>query len=188
MVNNPVGRPPNGSRVRERLVQAAAAAIEGRSEVPVTARGIAASVGVSHSLVNYHFGSFDALLMEALALRVAPHEIMAAATQGGRPPDLPRLVHGLVLAWEHPVLGAQLARTARRIVADGPDAAPLVDYLERRIFAPLTAGTGRSHARQVTVVLVGAIFARYILRVGAAAAPSAAEFERTLLHLLSRTD
>ena len=71
MVNKQPGRPSGTSDARQRLVAAAQRLLAGGHPAIITARQIAAEAGLSHSLVNYHFGSKDELLIVALALTVA---------------------------------------------------------------------------------------------------------------------
>lgn len=141
---------------------------------------------MSHTLVNYHFGSVDGLLAEALALGISPRDVVRAATTDGETVDLHRLVRGLLALWEHPVLGPRLAVLARRIAAGEASAAPLVGYLERVVFGALSAGLDRERAERATIAVVGTVFARYILRLDAATALSRAQLERLLLSMIGQ--
>lgn len=187
MVNKPGrprGRPAGPSAVRVRLLRAAHEALDHRPTGPITARGLARQVGVSHTLVNYHFGSLDGLLTEALALRIAPDQVVRAAVSSDGQLDVAELMHGLLLVWEEPATQGRYRDLARRIAAEPDRSRSLVDCLERAVFGQLAHRVGRRRAQQITVVLVGAIFSRYVLGVESATAGSAREFEQNLVHLL----
>lgn len=184
MVKKRAGRPAGGSEVRERLLEAAE--LQHLSDDPsaLTSRAIALRAGVSHSLVNYHFGSVDALVAEALALTVTPKRVMQWATGEGGSIDVDRLAQGLVRMWEDPVVGRRLVALARTLVA-GTGPAPLLGtYLERAVFEPLVQHLGPERARGAAVAIVGTIFSRYVLALGptASADPGqvAAEFARMM--------
>ncbi|MBE8146399.1 TetR/AcrR family transcriptional regulator [Brevibacterium casei] len=118
MVNKRPGRPSGTSDARQRLVAAAQRLLAGGHPATITARQIAAEAGLSHSLVNYHFGSKDELLIVALALTVAPHHVVAAATEHGAL-DVRALAEGIVAVWDHPVHGPRLVAFARELADDG---------------------------------------------------------------------
>ncbi len=166
MVKKRAGRPAGGSEARERLLEAAELQLLSDDPSALTSRAIALRAGVSHSLVNYHFGSVDALVAEALALTVTPKRVMQWATGEGGSIDVDRLAQGLVRMWEDPVVGRRLVALARTLVA-GTGPAPLLGtYLERAVFEPLVQHLGPERARRAAVAIVGTIFSRYVLALG----------------------
>src|SRR5918997_5703859 len=99
MVNKKRGRPAGPSRVRDELLAAARQHLDEGDLARTSTRALAAKVGVSHTLVNYYFGSRDGLLAAAAALQVAPHTVLAAATDERGVLDVPVLLRELVGVW-----------------------------------------------------------------------------------------
>ena len=58
---------PGGAPTRQRLIEATLLEIVDRGWGGVRTRGVAARAGVNNALVHYHFGSIDALRLEAAA-------------------------------------------------------------------------------------------------------------------------
>jgi AcrR family transcriptional regulator len=129
----------------------------------VSSRDLAAQVGVSHTLVNYHFGSRDGLVAAAIALRAAPHDVIALSRDHDGVIDLSRLAHGILAVWEHPEHGARLAGFARRLATGGGSAGSISEYIQHAVFQPLVDDVGREHARRIAVAVVGFVFGRYVL-------------------------
>ncbi|WP_166981073.1 TetR/AcrR family transcriptional regulator [Paramicrobacterium fandaimingii] len=165
MVNNRRGRPHGRSPARDQLLEAARRHFEAGDLTRVSARDLAAEVGVSHTLVNYHFGSRDALIAAAVALSAAPHQMVAAATDGRGQIDIERLVHGLIVVWEHPEHGQRLVGFARHLSSGDAGAAALQEYLRHAVFEPLVTAFGQERARYMTTAIVGVVFGRYVLEL-----------------------
>lgn len=142
---------------------------------------MAAEVGVSHSLVNYYFGSRDGLFAAAAALTISPEEVVALARRGDGSLDLHRLAHAIVAVWEHPDHGARLASMARSFARGDASAEAISRYLQRTVVDALTAHYGRRRGAQLVTTVVGFIFARYVLGVEALARLTQTEAVR-LLH------
>jgi AcrR family transcriptional regulator len=176
------GRPRGTSSARERLLEAAHRHFEAGDLTETSSRDLAGEVGVSHTLVNYHFGSRDALIATVVSLRVAPHDVIAAATMPDGKLDLARLARGLVAVWEHPEHGELLAGFARQLVAGGPPAQVLSSYLQHTVFETLAAEFGHERARRMATALIGVIFSRYVLGLPTMSALTKAQ---TATHLLS---
>ena len=167
MVNRSPGRPARGFDARKRLIDAAHAHWDSGDLATVSARQLAAEAGVSHTLVNYHFGSKDALIAAALSLRAAPHHVVDAARNTEGRLDLTRLVRGLVSIWEHPAHGPRLVAFARGLAAGDDRSRALMTYLQRTVFDALVAEFGRERARMMATAIIGVIFARYVLELPA---------------------
>lgn len=150
----------------------------------VSSRELAAEVGVSHTLVNYHFGSRDGLVAAAIALRAAPHDVIALSRDGDGVVDLPRLAHGILAVWEHPEHGARLAAFARRLASGGRSADSISEYIQHSVFQPLVDDFGREHARRMAVAIVGFLFGRYVLMLPIFASLSRDEAGRLLLSMI----
>ncbi len=157
------GRPPGGGDARERLLAAAQLHLERGDLAATSSRALAAEAGVSHTLVNFHFGDRQGLLAAATALRIAPHDLLEAATVGEHGLDLQRLVHGIVALWEHPEHRAALTRLARELAAGGPRAQAFVDYLQRSVLERLQRALGLERGRVAAAVIAGTLFTRYVI-------------------------
>lgn len=141
----------------------------------ISMRTLALEAGVSHTLVNYHFGSREGLISAALALRIAPHQVVAHATAPDGSVDLGRLFHELVAVWEDPRTASALHALAARVLGQGPDAPTAQAYLQGAVFDPLVAALGQARARRVAVVVVGTIVNRYVIALPSMARMSRAE-------------
>lgn len=181
---NKVGRPVGGGEARRLLLDAAQRHFEFGDLATVSARRLAAEVGVSHTLVNYHFGSRDGLMAAAVSLRAAPHQVLASATGPDGAIDLDRLVHGLVAVWEHPEHGARLTSFAQALAAGDERSPALLSYLQNTVFGALAEHFGQERARRMAVAIVGVVFTRYVLRLPAMTAPGPARAAAILLSLL----
>ncbi|MFC9559452.1 TetR/AcrR family transcriptional regulator [Agromyces sp. NPDC056965] len=184
MVNKRAGRPRGAATARRSLLETAHRHFESGDLASVSTRELAREAGVSHSLVNYHFGSRDALIAAALSLRAAPHQVVASATDEHGRIDLARLAAGLVMVWEHPDNGPRLQHFARRL-ASGDDRSPtLMTYLQHTVFAALTAEFGQERARRMATAIVGVIFTRYVLLLPSMTALTPAHVSAHLLSML----
>lgn len=150
----------------------------------ISSRDLAAEVGVSHTLVNYHFGSREGLVAAAVALRAAPHDVIALSRDGQGAIDLSRLVHGILAAWEDPEHGDRLAGLARRLASGGGSADSIAEYIQHSVFQPLVDDLGREHARRVAVAIVGFLFGRYVLALPIFTVLSRDEAGRLLLSMI----
>jgi len=184
---NKIGRPAGGGNARTLLLDAAHQHFEAGDLSMVSARRLAAEVGVSHTLVNYHFGSRDGLLAAAVSLRAAPHQVIGAATDSQGRLDVARLVHGLVLVWEHPEHGARLASFARGLATDDPRSSVLSSYLQHTVFETLAAHFGQDRARRMSTAIIGVIFGRYVLGLPVLTGLSAGETATFLLSMLRQS-
>lgn len=150
----------------------------------ISSRELAAEVGVSHTLVNYHFGSRDGLVAAAIALRAAPHDVIALSRDGDGAIDLSRLAHGILAVWEHPEHGERLAGFARRLASGGRPADAISGYIQHSVFQPLVDDFGREHARRMAAGIVGFLFGRYVLALPMFTSLSRDEAGRLLLSMV----
>ena len=175
------GRPLGGGDARVRLLAAAQRHLEAGDLATTSSRALADEAGVSHTLVNFHFGDRQGLIAAATALRIAPHDLLAAASTAGGGLDMPRLAHGIVALWESPEHQEALVRLARDLAAGGPRSAPLVDYLQHAVLERLQLALGNERGRVAAVVIAGTLFTRYILRVQSMAALEPREVVRLMI-------
>ena len=184
MVNNVRGRPLGGASARKRFLDAAQRHFEVGDLTEISSRNLANEVGVSHTLVNYYFGSRDDLIAAAVSLRVALHHVIAAAIMPDGKIDLARLARGLIAVWEHPEQGELLTRFARQLIAGGPHAQALSSYLQHTVFETLTAEFGQQRARGIATALIGVIFSRYVLTLPSMTAMTEGQAATHLLSMM----
>ncbi|GEK80528.1 TetR/AcrR family transcriptional regulator [Agrococcus baldri] len=175
------GRPRGGGDARARLLAAAQRHLEAGDLAATSSRALAGEAGVSHTLVNFHFGDRQGLVAAATALRIAPHDLLESVTVGEDGLDLPRLVRGIVALWEHPDHRAALTRLARDLAAGGPRAEAFVDYLQRSVLERLQRALGVERGRVATVAIAGTLFTRYVIGLPSMAALEPREVEQLLL-------
>lgn len=130
---------------------------------------------MSHTLVNYHFGSRDRLFAAAAELTISPEDVLAATRQADGSLDLRRFAHALVAVWEHPDHGPRLLAVARAFAAGDAASDAISTYLQHTVLDTLTAAYGRRRGLQMATAVVGFIFARYVLGLDAIARLSPAE-------------
>ncbi|WP_074261804.1 TetR/AcrR family transcriptional regulator [Agromyces cerinus] len=167
------------------MIDAAQRHLEAGDLTEMSSRDLAAEAGVSHTLVNYHFGSRDALVAAAIGARIAPHDVVSLARDATGTIQTPRLVQGLLAVWEDPILGAKLVETAREYAARGETSGAIAEYLQNVVFAPLVADFGVARGRRMVMTIIGFIYGRYILQVPTLASLSKEEVGKELLALLS---
>ena len=185
MVNSRSGRPPGAPHARTLLLRAARAHLDRGDLGSISSRPLAADAGVSHSLVNYHFGSKDVLIAAALGASVAPHDVMAFARDGATGKiETGRLVHGLLALWEDPETGRMLLGFARELSAQGSAAGAITSYLQNVVFSPLASDFGIARARRMAIAIVGFLFGRYVLRLPTLASLTVVEAGETLRLML----
>lgn len=167
MVNSARGRPRGPSDARERLLFAAQRHLAAGDLSLCSLRSLAQEAGVSHTLVNYHFGSREGLIAASLALRVAPHQVIARAISADGVVHLDQLFRDLVAVWEHVETAPALHALAGRVLGHDAEATAAKAYLEHAVFEPLATALGQAHARRVAVVVVGTIITRYVVGLSA---------------------
>lgn len=184
VVNKTRGRPRGISHTRQQLLSAAEQHFFAGDLSTISSRELASEIGVSHTLVNYHFGSRDGLVAAAVALRAAPHDVIALSRDDHQRIDLPRLAHGILAIWEHQEHGAQLVAFARRLASDDSSALSIADYIHNAVFAPLVDDFGQEHARRIATATIGFLFGRYVLALPLFADLSREEAGRLLVSML----
>lgn len=175
MVNSTRGRPRGAPVARQLLLEAAQQHFLAGDLAEISHRALATEVGVSHTLVNYHFGSRDGLFAAAAALTISPEEVIAVARREDGGLDLQRLAHALVAVWEHPEHGARLVSMARSFASGGASSEVISVFLQRTVVDALTSSYGQRRGAEKAIAVVGFIFARYVLRVDTIARLTPAE-------------
>lgn len=184
MVNRTRGRPAGAATARQRLLDAARLHFERGDLAAFSSRRLAAEVGVSHTLVNYHFGTREALVAAALSLAAAPHAVIGLSRDAGGRLDLARLAQGIVAVWEHPVHGRRLVVFAQRLAREDGSGEAIAEYLQKSVFQPLVDEVGREHAQRLATAIVGFLFGRYVLALPMFTALTREEAGRMLRSML----
>jgi AcrR family transcriptional regulator len=184
---NKRGRPPAGSDARQRLLDAARSRLDAGDLDAASTRELAAAAGVSHSLVNYHFGGRSGLVAAAIALRISPHEVIAVSTDDRGVLDLERLARAFVEVWESPATREPLVAFAREAASGSARSGVFVEYLQHSVFDALASAIGVAQARRVAVAVVGVVFGRYVLRLPAMASLTRAQLAELIRSMLPRT-
>lgn len=175
VVNSSRGRPRGAPVARQRLLQAAQQHFLTGDLAACSSRALATEVGVSHTLVNYHFGSRDGLFAAAAELTISPEEVLTATRRADGSVDLRRFAQALVAVWEHPDHGARLLGFARAFAAGTLPAGAISTYLQHTVVETLTEAYGRRRGATMATAIVGFIFARYVLGLETFARLSPAE-------------
>ncbi len=183
---NKRGRPPGSSHARDSLLAVARSHLEAGDLDAMSTRALAAEAGLSHSLVNYHFGGREGLVTAVIALRIAPHEVIAASTDARGVLDLDRLTRGFIEVWERPEAREPLLAFAREAASGSRRSAVLVEYLQASVFDALAETIGVERARRAAVVVVGVVFSRYVLRLPAMTVLTRAQLAELLRSMLPR--
>jgi len=174
-MNNRPGRPRGGrTDAKERLLAEARRSFVERGYTRTTLRAVAGACGVDVALVSHHFGSKRGLFAAAMAVQVAPADVVAAATRNGTV-DAALLLAGLIRVWEDPSVGPPLRALALAALADAGQRAALREYLEHEVVGALARHLPGPHAerraRAAAYVLSGAVLSHYVLGVDAGRGP-----------------
>ena len=151
------GRRPGESGTREAILAAARSAFAELGYDRATIRGIAAGAAVDPALVLHYFGCKDGLFGAALEIPVEPAEILARVR--ARAPDEmgPALVRAFLSAWEPAETRTPLLATLRSAMTNETAMTLVREYLERRIFGPITQALQADDA-QLRATLIGSQF------------------------------
>lgn len=172
MVNSGAGRPAGGSDARERVVRAANELFFAQGYAATSSRQVARVAGVSHSLVNYHFGSREGLFAEVMALNLTPSAVVAEAfSAGGRSP-LAQAHHIITTAlrlWDRPEVHSSIVTVLGEAMREEAVRASVAEFFRDEIYAHIRARVGPREARLraagITGVMAGIIFTRYVMRL-----------------------
>jgi len=127
--------PASSEQTRVRLLDAAREAFSQHGFQGATVREICRRAGANVAAVNYHFGSKDGLLAEALPFAPLKAMQIANAEAGGSPEErLRRFVHDFMLMLLDEAHGSLPCRIMARELADPT---PALDRIVREAIAPL---------------------------------------------------
>ncbi len=151
------GRRPGDPSTRTEILESARACFADNGFDRATIRDIAARASVDPALVIHYFGSKEQLFGAALQLPMEPGEILARVRDQA-PEDMgPALVRAFLSAWEPAETRVPLIATLRSAMTNETAMTLVRDYLERRVFGPITEALPADDA-QLRATLVGSQF------------------------------
>ncbi|MFT4043583.1 MAG: TetR family transcriptional regulator [Gordonia sp. (in: high G+C Gram-positive bacteria)] len=182
------GRPRGESTARARILDAAGPMFTENGYSRTSLRAIAAKAGVDAALISYHFGGKHGLFTEVMSMTDSPSRILGRALEY---PDaqLPEaILRETITTWDDDTRLAQLVATARR-AADTPEFLDAFrGYIVSEVIGRLSARLGTADAlRRATatsVIVVGLITERHLIKVGQLASMTPDEVVETLLPAL----
>lgn len=166
---------------RDRLLIAARSHLAAGDYDRTSARALAAEAGVSHSLVNFHFGSRAGLTTAALSVHRGPHDVVASAQNAAGQVDIEHLVDAMIALWEDESQRPRLVALARQAAAGGPTSSVVADYIDSEVGALIVERLGVERARRLLLAFAGVVFGRYVVGIPSLARVERSELRRTLL-------
>ncbi len=162
-------RRPAGSDTRAAILRAARACFAERGYERSTIRAIAAEADVDPALVLHYFSSKDRLFVAALELPVEPESVLRMAAAEG-PHNLgAAVVRTFFETWDAPENREHLVAMMRSAMTNETAMSMVREYLERRVFGPVSAAVGGPDAGlRATLVgsqLMGLAMMRYVARI-----------------------
>ncbi|WP_225983892.1 TetR/AcrR family transcriptional regulator [Epidermidibacterium keratini] len=189
MVNKRPGRPRGPSDVADRILSAARKQFLADGYDATSVRSIAESAGVSHSLVNYHFGSKSGLFSAVLDLVMGPGQVLdrvAARHQGSA--LAPHLLAQALALWDSPALAPRLRELIRDAAEDPQRAEVLRGYLHSTVVDRFAEQIGGPDAHRLAsgaaAVMAGVFLTRYVIRLEPIASMSREEIVRYVAPVL----
>ncbi|MFF0143232.1 TetR family transcriptional regulator [Streptomyces sp. NPDC005227] len=169
MMKKTRGRPRGESDAKERILTEARASFLQRGYRGTTMRMVAAAADVDLALISYHFGSKQGLFAAAMALGIAPGQVVAQVLDGA-PAQLPQgLLRAVLKVWDDPETGGPLVLLVTRAEQDVALRRALQEYVERELTGRLAAHIGGrdcvDRAGSALGLTLGVIFSRYVLRI-----------------------
>jgi AcrR family transcriptional regulator len=163
------GRRPGEGRTREAILDAARQEFAELGYDRATIRCIAARAAVDPSLVHHFFGAKEKLFAAALTIRAEPGEVVRQALQKDVGALGAAVVGSFLDAWEPEETRPPLVAMVRSAMTNDVALGLVREYLERRIFVPITEAIDLPEARlRATLVgsqLIGLAMARYIASI-----------------------
>lgn len=168
MVNNRHGRPPGPSDAAERILSVAREQFLAHGYADTSVRSIAREVGVSHTLVNYHFGGKSGLFSAVLDLVMGPGQVLdRVAGEHEGPEFASQLLAAALDLWDSPGLTPRLRELIGEAADDPAHAEVLRGYLQSTVverFAERIGGPDASRrASAAAAVMAGVFLTRYVI-------------------------
>jgi AcrR family transcriptional regulator len=173
------GRRPGDSCTRDDILAAARASFADLGYDRATIRGIAAAAGVDPALILHFFGSKEQLFGAALQLPVEPGEVLRRVIVQDVNDMGPTMVRSFLDAWEPEESRSPLVATLRSAMTNETAMKMVREYLERRVFGPITQALGAPDAELRATLMgsqfIGLAMVRYIARIEPLASASVDE-------------
>jgi AcrR family transcriptional regulator len=173
------GRRPGHSGTREAILEAARGEFATHGFDRATIRGIAAVADVDSALVLHYFGCKAQLFGDAISIPLEPAEILRRSRATGAGGIGPTLVRYFLEGWEKGENRQQLVALLRSAMTNDAALERVREYLERRVFAPLTRELdrpdGELRAGLVGSQLIGLAMMRYVTGIEPLASASREE-------------
>ena len=174
---SPAGRRPGGADTRAEILEAARAEFGERGYTAATVRQVARRANVDPALVYHYFADKAGLFVACLDLPADPRAVQIEAR--GADLDGARIVERFLAQWEEGVAepGKPFV-TLTQAVSSSPEVARAVrEFVTERVWARVP-GDGETAARTTALVssqLLGAAWARYVIRMEPFASASRSE-------------
>ncbi len=160
------GRRPGDGRTRHAILEAARLEFAESGYDRATIRGIAARAGVDPALVLHYFGAKEKLFSAALTVHAEPGEVVRRVMHEDAGSMGATVVRTFLDNWEPQETRAPLVAMVRSAMTNDVAMGLVREYLEQRIFGPITEALGLPDAQlRATLVgtqLIGLAMARYI--------------------------
>jgi len=176
---SPAGRRPGGADTRAQILEAARAEFGEHGYTAATVRQVARRAGVDPALVYHYFADKAGLFVTCLDLPADPGDVQIQA-RGGGDLDGARIAERFLAQWEEGE--AETGKpfvTLTQAVSSSPEVARAVrEFLTERVWARVPDGGSAAAARTTALVssqLLGAAWARYVIRMEPFASASRSE-------------
>lgn len=160
------GQRAGAAETREQILAAARDEFAARGFDRATIRGIAAVAGVDPALVMHYFGSKAELFGDAIHIPVEPAAILRRSAAAGVGGIGAAVVGSFLDTWEDEENRPRLVALLRSAMTNDTALAAVREYLDRRIFGPLTRELDLPDAElRATLVgsqLIGLAIMRYV--------------------------
>lgn len=169
-MNKARGRPRKGTdAARGRLAVAAQSLFASRGYEGTTLRAIAAEAGCDPALISYHFGSKRGLFAHVMTLALSPTSVLEAALPGDPSAVGERLLAHVMRAWDQPEVSAPLGRLVQAAMTDDEVMRAFREYVDQEVMGRLVEYFGGPDATErataLLTVVIGTIFARYVIKI-----------------------
>ena len=136
------GRRPGTDSTREAVLEAARGLFAVHGYQTTTVRAVAATAGVSPSMIHHFFATKDELFLAAIRMPVDPETVLRAILDGPRDELPQRLVRVFVTTWHDPVSGQALRSVLRAAMAGEAQAAGLRMFAEQLMLPRVSKALG----------------------------------------------
>jgi AcrR family transcriptional regulator len=176
---SPAGRRPGGADTRAQILEAARAEFGEHGYTAATVRQVARRARVDPALVYHYFADKAGLFVACLNLPADPGDVQIQARAGGGLNGA-RIVERFLAQWEEgEAEPGKPFVTLTQAVSSSPEVARAVrEFVTERVWARVPASGSEAAARTTALVssqLLGAAWARYVIRMEPFASASRSE-------------